>query len=432
MSSRTQTTTSATAAVKEQPSKRKNDETETAQTLRAIDEWRDESSSRIQKKRKLLRKLKKGTPEERRAAIESGKVKFVNQELTESNLKKIIASNCVIIGDNNTVIGDDNVLIGKDNKASGENNKFIKSPLPATAVLAEPEQQQSSSTVSSSMASAISRQVRVAEHQQQQTSAAAAANTYFNTQLLTLPDHWIVFNGVMIYKEDDILTLYKWMHDHGTCIVGYKAPRALTFDRALLHATTPAISDIVGRYNIPFVTNMDAQARLIAQATAFGVIPMPAGMPPSTRAPHPHLEQAMFTLTRSDMEPHDQFSSASITNNTTTNASTSNNRATTSSATIATTSKKKPSFLPKPGVNPDESAWKVSPLDLPGSASIAGKDEPTCKICLTNRIDVIFEPCHHFAYCRDCVKEMYASNPEQQLCPSCRGKIEYATVVFIQ
>lgn len=411
--------------------KRKDRASATSAMLNQLTEQAEEES-RQQKKRRILRKLRKSTPEERRAAIEAGKVKFVNQELTESNLKKIIATNCVIIGDNNNVIGDDNVLIGKNNKASGENNKFIKSqlvfPLPEPVL----------PSVSSTMASAIGRQIRVGESARAQATTTALAapveNSYYNDRELTLPEHWIIFNGTMIYKEDDILTIYKWLHDTLQCRVGDRAPRVLTWDRSLMQHLSPTFADIVGRYNVPIVYDGDEQSRLHAHATAFGTIPMPPGMPPSTRRPQPRVDQAIFTLTRSDLDPRIEprptqniVSSASTTTVTTTTTT-----STTTSTTSTSKNKKKSDFLPKPGVDPDESPWKVSLLDLPGSASVAGKDEPVCKICLVNRIDVMFEPCHHFAYCRDCVKEMFAHTPDKQLCPSCRKKIEYATIVFIQ
>lgn len=43
--------------------------------------------------------------------------------------------------------------------------------------------------------------------------------------------------------------------------------------------------------------------------------------------------------------------------------------------------------------------------------------EATCKVCLSNDAEVLFEPCYHYATCVDCA-------PSLQGCPVCRSEIK--------
>lgn len=86
--------------------------------------------------------------------------------------------------------------------------------------------------------------------------------------------------------------------------------------------------------------------------------------------------------------------------------------------------------MPVAGVNPASSKWKVSALDLEGSAAPAGKDEPTCRICMVNVPDTIFETCHHVVCCRECVIECYRNTLAKTACPVCRQTIAYYSIVY--
>lgn len=90
--------------------------------------------------------------------------------------------------------------------------------------------------------------------------------------------------------------------------------------------------------------------------------------------------------------------------------------------------------MPKPGDPPEANAWLVSALDLPGTASKAGKDEPVCRVCMENRCDVLYEPCHHLIVCRECAIELQKesmSRPNgKAICPTCRVPIKFYSIVF--
>lgn len=389
------------------------------------------SESKAAKKKKYLDKLKLSSEDERRAAIENGKIKFVHQELRKSNLKKIVANNCVIVGDNNNVIGNDNVLIGVNNKAVGNNNKIV-APSTTTVVPRTESTQPSTSTTTATTAAAAT---TVAPEQH------PPSESYYSEEFLTLPDNWIQLNGIIIYRDADITTVLKWIlrdwtfqgrpaFPEGTSMI-----RNFTITEAVYVCLPADLIEIVGRYNIPSKENSVAATQLRGFALAFGKIPMPADMPPSTRAPKVPQEHKITMPYFS--RPATQASSSAIRDlrfeippgeedaPTTLPPATSSR-----SNSSAPQHNKKPNFLPTPGVNSDNNLWKCSLLDLPGAADIAGDDEPTCKICLVNRMDVLFEPCHHLASCRDCAKKLVEINPIRQDCPVCRKKIEYATILY--
>lgn len=390
-----------------------------ALTHKLLDEANEQKA---EKKKKYLSKLKLSTEEERRSAIENGKIKFVHQELRKSNLKKIVANNCVIVGDNNNVIGNDNVLIGLNNKATGDNNKIVTPGTTTVVARSGPEPQSTAATAAAVTSTAV--------------AAVVPPSSYYNEEYLTLPDNWIQMNGVIIYREEDINTVLKWIlrdwsfTSHGRTVPAYaegaEMARNFSIAETVYAFLPPAVLEIASRYGIPPKENGVASAQLRGHALAYGKILMPHDMPPSTRAPKkqehiitmPYFSRGGTTSTPAVAAAIPQTSAPPTTTT-----------PTPSPASSSSTSKK-PNFLPSAGVNSENSNWKCSLLDLPGAADIAGAEEPTCKICLVNRMDVLVEPCHHLAMCRDCAKELVKINPERQNCPVCRNKIEYGTILF--
>uniref|UniRef100_A0A6C0D9G4 RING-type domain-containing protein n=1 Tax=viral metagenome TaxID=1070528 RepID=A0A6C0D9G4_9ZZZZ len=49
-----------------------------------------------------------------------------------------------------------------------------------------------------------------------------------------------------------------------------------------------------------------------------------------------------------------------------------------------------------------------------------------CSVCLTNEINIVFQPCSHLCVCNSC-----SSNPIMQTCPLCRSEITDRILVFV-
>jgi hypothetical protein len=68
----------------------------------------------------------------------------------------------------------------------------------------------------------------------------------------------------------------------------------------------------------------------------------------------------------------------------------------------------------------------IRPVSPPATASPI--PIPTCSICLTNPVNMIFMPCRHLCTCRDCNR----SSANMILdCPVCRAIISHRELVFI-
>jgi hypothetical protein len=86
-------------------------------------------------------------------------------------------------------------------------------------------------------------------------------------------------------------------------------------------------------------------------------------------------------------------------------------------------------LFPPAGADSRHSHWKVCLLDLEGDAQPTEIEDMRCCICLENRFDTMFEPCHHLCCCRDCAKKLY-SPPAPPKCPICKDQIKWASIAF--
>jgi hypothetical protein len=87
------------------------------------------------------------------------------------------------------------------------------------------------------------------------------------------------------------------------------------------------------------------------------------------------------------------------------------------------------SIMPATGTDARSKHWKCCVLDLEGSAQPASSEELRCCICLENRFDTLFEPCHHLSCCRDCAKKLFSPD-KPLLCPICKHKVLWSSIVF--
>ncbi len=369
------------------------------------------------KKRKLLSAISKSSGTDKHKVIESGRVKFINSELRISNMKKLKASNCIIIGDNNTVFGDDNTLIGTDNKAIGNGNKFT-----SAAVKAEPSEPGAATpSVAMELAAGIRNMVA-----QQETTPSPAPSSYYSTEFLTLPHNWICINGVFLYQQEDIKTFTRYFWRMMAGRRPSHMPRSCNFFGELILGMPLEVLRMFSRLKIPSEIDVrDTNAALTHALTTF-TIPMPPGMPPCRVAP---VVTDLVKLEDPDAPPP---AAAAASNATLSSTLTSAPLppAVPTPPVAASRNVKPVNKMPVAGENPNASKWKVSALDLGGSPTVAAKDEPTCRICLVNVPDVIFEECHHIACCRECVIALYQTTEDKTCCPVCRQQINCYAIVY--
>lgn len=350
------------------------------------------------RKRRFVESLKTAPREVVRAAIERGKIKCVDQTIRLNNVKRLLAHRCTIYGDGNHVLGNDNTIIGADNTAEGDGNRIIL-----------PSERSAGSTLAGAIVEAVD-------------EASTAATTTPPAQpipvparplppaveapparrFVKLPSKWCVLNGVVLYEPSEYTALFSW-HNDNVRFNGARVPmsRSLTVAPEIMMNMPETMMRIIGLRNIPFRSNVEQAGRVFADALAHNRVELPPG------APVPP-----------GMELVDVVNPPSST-------------VMMSSSTSSATSAPRPAFLPELGVNPDASVWKCSLLDLPGSASVAAEGAPSCKVCLVNEPDVMFEPCHHLMCCRECAKELYKSQPDNPMCPVCRKTIRFASIVYV-
>ena len=58
------------------------------------------------------------------------------------------------------------------------------------------------------------------------------------------------------------------------------------------------------------------------------------------------------------------------------------------------------------------------------------EDHENCKICFSEKSEIIFEPCGHFMSCASCAKEIFNKNGKK--CPMCRKEIKYIRKFYLK
>jgi len=87
------------------------------------------------------------------------------------------------------------------------------------------------------------------------------------------------------------------------------------------------------------------------------------------------------------------------------------------------------SIMPTTGTDSRSKHWKCSVLDLEGNPQPASSEELRCCICLENRFDTLFEPCHHLCCCRACAKKLFSVDKPTK-CPICKKTVQWSSIVF--